>query len=300
MLVRRYYCFERYKKIVLKRYILYANPFKLSRDMDSLLKMVDKYDGSDDIITWLEKLSMLKQLRRVKEPLHELIPIFLVGDPYVWYQQQSCATKESSELLVAALKKAFGMDSFDAFNKLRTLRWKPGDSVEIYLSTLKRLASACDITDQSFILHSFITGLPEEASSQLRTQVKISATPLPDLVEKARIILKDQQEKVISMPMPSASHVRGKCRRCGGFGHDARTCRIEDDPVRTGPLFRQIVCYRCGERGHIAAKCRNPLRQSFKTCTSCGKVGHIAAYCNVLSENDAGKSSAPVTFPEEE
>ena len=86
MLVRRYYCFEIYKEIVLRRYILYANPFKLSRDMDSLLKMVDKYDGSDDTITWLEKLSMLKQLRRVKEALHELIPIFLVGDPYVWYQ----------------------------------------------------------------------------------------------------------------------------------------------------------------------------------------------------------------------
>ncbi len=88
--------------------------------------------------------------------------------------------------------------------------------------------------------------------------------------------------------------------KCGGFGHDARTCRIEDDHVRTGPVFRQIVCYRCGERGHIATKCRNPLRQSFKTCTRCGKAGHIAAYCNVLSENDAGKSSGPVTFREEE
>lgn len=264
--------------------------------MDNLLRLVDKFDGSDDVLVWLEKLKMLVKLQKVKEKTHEIIPIFLKGDAYEWYLQLSSETTSNCDLLEKALKTAFGIDSFDAFKKLRELKWRQGESVEVYLSTIKRLASACNINDESFILHSFITGLPEEAACQLRTQVQVSASTLAELTEKSRIILKESSEKVISMSMTS-NRDKPKCMKCGRFGHISRMCKFA---VRNE--MGTVTCYRCGERGHIASRCLNAqsMNYSTKSCFKCGKIGHIASYCNVIqSENESGRSVAPVVSQEE-
>lgn len=266
--------------------------------MKSLLKIVEKYDGTNDISNWLDQLKMLKNVQDVKEELYQLIPLFLKGDAYELYSQLDENVMRDNELLEKALRKSFGIDSFEAFETLRNLRWQNGDCVAVFLAKIRRYASACDIKNDSFILHSFITGLPEAASRQLRTQVRIDEVSIGELVEKAKVILKDLNENTISMPMPSIKNTNNpKCFNCGRFGHTSNFCKVTNSVHHDKRVFERQppTCFRCGEKGHVSARCRINTQLS-KTCFRCGYTGHVAARCHALmqTENESGKFPAPV------
>lgn len=266
--------------------------------MKSLLKVVEKYDGSSDISVWLDQLKTLMRVQKVKEDLHELVPLFLKGDAFELYSQLDEDTIADSKLLEKELRKHFGIDSFEAFDYLRNLKWQNGDSVSVYLAKIRRLATVCDITCESFILHSFITGLPDHVARQLRTQATINSLSLNDLVSKAKVILKNTNEDVVAMSMRVQNeNGKPKCVKCGRYGHIGRYCygkRFDESQGKRN----EINCFLCGGRGHFRAQCPSNFRA--KKCFKCGSSDHLSVYCNVhLTENDEGKSSAPVASQQE-
>ena len=224
--------------------------------MKSMTKLIKPYDGSADICKWIDKLKCLMKLQKVEGKTSEFIPYFLEGDAYELYAQLSEETKSSGDLLESALKRSFGLDPFDAFEILRNKRWDGSESVDVYLATIQRLASLCEIQSKEFVLHSFITGLPEETAKQLRMQIRTLECTLPDIVEKTRILLKGRNDGCTSFMMHSPqrftpqntfSRKELKCFKCLGSGHTVKYCRSSEDKRK---------CYKCNQEGHIAPNCR--------------------------------------------
>ncbi len=221
-----------------------------------MIKLIKPYDGSGDICKWIDKFKSLMKLQKVEGDTSDYIPYFLEGDAYELFAQLSEETTSSGELLEKALKRSFGIDSFDAFEILRSKRWDGSESVDVYLASIQRLASLCEIQSKEFVIHSFITGLPEETAKQLRMQIRTLECSLPDIVEKTRILLKDRKGGCTTLTMLSSQrHTQPntyyrkelKCFKCLGSGHTVKYCRSSEEKRK---------CYKCNQEGHIAPNCR--------------------------------------------
>ena len=281
--------------------------------MKNLIKLVDKFNGTQDVVMWLDKLKRLCKLQGVKEDLSNIIPLFLEGAAYECYCQMDGKVAGDSASLEKALQSAFGMDPFEAFEKLRNRRYERGESVECYLANIKRLATLCDIKSDSFILHSFVTGLPRETVCQLRAQVRVGCVSEAELVEKTKIFLANS-EGVTAMPMRfgrSGTGAEKSVGRSEGSG-DAVAMPMRAGRPAGGDLLRcdickrtghtrercwnrteEIVCHRCKGVGHMARAC--PSGSAGVKCFRCGELGHFAAKCRVQPSGNGQKgSSAPV------
>lgn len=271
--------------------------------MNQLIKLVSRFDGSSDILVWLDRLQMLCDVQGVKSDMREIIPLFLDGPAYECYAQMSDEVKLDGPSLKKALRRAFGMDPFEAFEKLRALRWTEGERVEVYLARIKRLATLCEIDSDEFVLHTFVTGLPKATATQLRTQVLLCKVSESLLVEKTKIILGErlgafQQE--VTMPMQKETsnfEAKGvpKCFGCGRRGHFIRDCQMKSPSQND---ISTPVCFRCGVSGHVARFCNSHQSREI-VCHRCGKHGHIAPKCQeqLPSGNVDGKSPAPAISP---
>ena len=239
--------------------------------MKGLIKLVKPYNGKDDICKWLDKFNTLMQLQKFTGDTSEYIPYFLEGDAYELYSQLEPDVIKSGEKLEKALKKSFGLDSFEAFEALRSKRWNSSETVDVYLAGIQRLASLCDIKSKEFVLHSFVTGLPEDTARNLRTQAQLSSKSLSEIVEITRVLLKDKRNDGATFAIRTQN---------GGTG--AGTQQIHR---------REFKCNKCLSTGHTAKYCRSA--EDRRKCFKCNQYGHIAINCRVMG-NDNGEYPAPV------
>lgn len=225
-------------------------------NVKGLFKIVKPYNGTGDICKWLDKFKTVMKLQKLTGNTCEYIPYFLEGDAYELYSQLDEEVLKSGEKLEKSLKKCFGIDSFEAFELLRNKRWDGTESVDVYLASIQRLASLCDIKSQEFVIHSFITGMPDDTATTLRTQIQVSQRSLAEIVETTRVLLKDKRVDTTLMLKAHPSSFRTssgrndhqlRCNRCFEVGHTIRFCRSSEDKRR---------CYRCNQIGHIAPQCR--------------------------------------------
>ena len=53
-----------------------------------------------------------------------------------------------------------------------------------------------------------------------------------------------------------------QCYKCGGFGHVATDCKMDNKGKGGGKGNKDKQCYKCGRVGHLAADCRQRLKRS--------------------------------------
>lgn len=221
--------------------------------MDKSSECIKSYDGSADIATWLKKVKLVAKLKKV-EHLEAFIPLYLDGPAFEVYDQLEDKVKDDGKLIEQALLEAFGMNKFSAYDSFRERNWRPGETVDVFLADLRRLAKLAAIETDDLICSAFVCGLPTDVSSQLRAGSRIAGTDLSMVLQQARVLMDERiQSAMVAVEWSGRSRkVHGeqrrpiRCRICNG-DHLARHCKQK----------KELRCWNCDEVGHIARQCPN-------------------------------------------
>ena len=182
------------------------------------------------------------------------------------------AEKKDAGCVRQALTAAFGTNPFRAYEELCRRVWRD-EPVDVYLTDLRRLARLAGVTSELLLLRAFIVGLPSVVSRELRALPGVERMPLSDVVERARCLVGELEERPVAAAIKTVGAVRkGTTRR---------------PPIR---------CYGCGGP-HLLKFCSNPTRTPPR-CWNCGCQGHLAKDCRM--GNEAGIAGAPAALPQQD
>lgn len=234
------------------------------------LRIIPEFDGRQPVLEWLEKVELTCRLRSVTE-LENVIPLRLTGGAFNVYQQLSEEDKADASRIKEALRTAFAADKFTAYDQFISRRLRAGESVDVYLSELKRLALLFGGIPDTGLICAFVAGLPDSVRQTMRAGTRIESLTLSEVLGRARALLADDCDTA------AAVQTRQTWR---GATSDKR---------QRGETRGPVKCYRCGEEGHIARLCRQVV------CFRCQKSGHTMAHCP--ENRQGGETSAPASSP---
>ena len=233
--------------------------------------MIKSFDGSSgiEVETWLRKIKLVAKLKKV-DALHEFLPLFLEGAAFAIYDQLTDKDKEDGVKIEEALLNAFAQDNFGAYDSFRRRSWLPGESVDVYLADLWRLARLAKVESDELVRCAFICGLPSDVSARLRTTANISSTDLSTVAEQARIYLANEQYHNASVSARGRGRDQRKLKEEIERGQSADDVGCVDSRKSNR---KKIECYNCGG-DHLARHCKNV------TCWRCGDRGHRSRECS--------------------
>ena len=122
------------------------------------LKLILEFDGSPtgpSVVEWFEKAKCVCRQCKIKEPAL-VIPLRLTKGAYAVYQQ-----------IKQALYVAFGTDPFVAWRQFTKRRLELGETVDVCLADLRKLAAPFSSATDRISRCAFLAGLPDNASRQL-------------------------------------------------------------------------------------------------------------------------------------
>lgn len=220
-----------------------------------IVKSYVDYNTSGEFTVWVEKLELVAQLQDITDKL-KFIPLFLAGPAFAVYQQLSDDNKKDYEKVKPQLTTAFSTNSFAAYEQFRNRVLTEGESVDVYLADLRRLAQLIGQRDANvFIRCAFVAGLPPEISRQLRSMANLDKMELSDIVAKARGMLatSSSNDSYACAGVNNFQNNRRakQCFKCQGYGHWSRECPTKH--VYDGQKIRR--CYICNSPEHLANKC---------------------------------------------
>ena len=124
--------------------------------------------------------------------LESVIPLRLTGGAFAVYQQLPDADKRDSEKITNALRTAFAVDSFTAYEQFVGRRLLPGETVDVFLAELRRLAVPFGGLSDKMLACAFVAGLPDTVKQPLRAGSRMDELPLAHILTRARAILTDE------------------------------------------------------------------------------------------------------------
>ena len=127
------------------------------------LRIIPEFDGRQPVVEWLEKVELTCRLRSVTE-LENVIPLRLTGGVFSVYQQLSAEEKrDANKILKEVLCTAFAADKYTAHDQIISRKLRAGESVDVFLSDLSRLAQLFGGLSEKGLTYAFVAGLPEGA-----------------------------------------------------------------------------------------------------------------------------------------
>ena len=203
----------------------------------NLRDMITSFNGDGDVSSWLKKVKLVARLRSIDD-LATVIPLFLEGPAFALFDQIAEKDQGDAAQIEKVLLQAFAQDQFSAYESFRQRNWVAGETVDVYLADLRRLASLVGVgTDERLILSAFVVGLPQDVSAQLRASSQVDQLSTQVLLEKSRVYMAERVRSGAAMSAVPSSSSRAKvasggrqkitCWRCNGKGHIARDCTVE-------------------------------------------------------------------------
>ena len=279
------------------------------------VKLIPEFSGSgEDVVDWIEKVEMVCLLQTPAAPQETVIPLRLKGGAMSVYRQLSDEDKKDAGKVKSALKRAFALDKFAAYERFADRRLRPGESVDVFIAELEQLASLFGGMTEEGISCAFVTGLPDSVRQVLRAGARVDSLSLRELADRARAILRETQAVVAvatgsgggggggrgrwgrGTAAEAGAGGRGPCFSCGEFTHYARACPSRDAwgrPARgEARSERQQQTAEGGEPRAPAGRASG--RHAPIQCYRCSNWGHIAAYCPE-GNDQRGEAPAPAS-----
>jgi len=227
-----------------------------------LSDVVPMYDGAGgDFSRWIEKVELVTSLQGVKQ-LESFLPLFLSGGAFEVYRMLPDAVKNDYANLKKSLLQAFSSDPVSAYEEFNTRKLRPGESPDVFLADLKRLAGLVDGASDQWLKCAFIAGLPDHLRSQLRAACSFGTMSLDDVLGRARALLRSSETCMVSATRKAGV----TCFFCGERGHIRRQCpRVSSPTSSDRPTSRDQGqgtrrCFVCGDPSHLASVCPNRFR----------------------------------------
>ena len=233
------------------------------------LKLIPEFDGSSghSVAEWLEKLELVCKLRKISD-VASVIPLRLTGGAFAVYLQLAESDRKSTEKVKEALSAAFAVDQYVAYELFIGRKLRSGETPDVYLAELRRLASLFGGMSDKALACAFVAGLPEGVRQLLRAGSRLETLDLDQILARARAVLKDEGTVgsspeacfgATAKPSEGTRAAALRCYMCGGPNHLARDCLTRhtvDGRGATGRARRRGKCYRCGATGHFASACQ--------------------------------------------
>lgn len=197
-------------------------------------RVITEYDGTADVVEWWSRSEMLCNHRGADAA--SVLPLRLTGGAFAVWAQLTEKERGSLETVRTALFAAFALDQYAAYDAFCSRRLQPGESADVYLADLKRLATLFGGVPDRALTCAFVTGLPDAVRQAIRAGSRAEALDLAGVVARARAVLSDDRVAAGAAAAPGEIATRRQSARA---------------PRRQ----RERRCWTCGKTGHYAAAC---------------------------------------------
>ena len=224
-------------------------------------RLITEYDGSGDIVEWFSRTEMLCELNSV--PVMTVVPLRLTGGAFAVWAQLPSDRRTSLNEVRSALFAAFALDQYAAYEAFSARRLRAGESADVYLADLRRLATLFGGIPERALACAFIAGLPDSVRQTIRAGSRAESLNLADVLARARAVLSDQRVPVAAAAArgESGRSARGQPPPRPGVQRNEQWSRREQDEQREEAVMhntqnrRQRRCWICGVLGHISVSC---------------------------------------------
>ena len=215
-------------------------------------RLISEFDGSEDVVEWFVRAELLCHHRGVD--LRSVLPLRLTGGAFAVWSQLPVASRNSLEDVKKALYAAFALDEHAAYDSFTSRRLQPGESVDVFLADLRRLAALFGGVPDRALACAFISGLPEATRQTIRAGSRAEALDLASVVARARAVVSDG--RVAMAAAATRDPVRGTRPVAMATAAEGDSEQQADRPRRfRGTRHPPRRCWTCGEQGHLAAAC---------------------------------------------
>jgi len=191
-----------------------------------LADLIKTYNGEGDFLPWIKKLELVAKLQKIND-LTSFVPLFLEGGAFAVYDGLDTTVKTDYKRLVSSLTEAFSINKFAAYEELMKRRLRRGESIDVFLADLKRLATLIDeFVPESLIQCALVYGLPEEMKLQLKAACKVENMSLSETIQRCRMLINaDYQWEVGAVAEANVRVQRPREKRCFKCGSDSHLMR---------------------------------------------------------------------------
>lgn len=239
-------------------------------------RLIPEFDGSTDVVEWFTRAELLCQLRGAAPESH--LPLRLAGDAFVVWQGMESQHRFSLDAIRQALYAAFALDQFAAYERFESRRLEPGESPDVYVADLRRLAELFGGMSDRSLVCKFVAGLPEPVRHTVRASSRADSLDLTAALVMTRALLSDGRAQLAAAGVADRRRLRSTMRPQSEAGMPSERPAVE---------------------AHAAATATAPAGvRRRRRCWTCGSVEHLAAGCPRRSGNSAGEdASQPASSP---
>ncbi|KAF0307742.1 Retrovirus-related Pol polyprotein from transposon 297 [Amphibalanus amphitrite] len=197
-------------------------------------RLIPEFDGAGDVVQWHTRAQMLCELRGAS--LAAVLPLRLTGGAFAVWSQMPVADRGSADAVRDALFTAFAPDPFTAYEAFVSRRLQHGESADVFLADLRRLAALFGGVPDRMLVCAFVAGLPETTRQVIRAGTRAESLELASVLARARAVLSDEQRRINVI---TVSGGRYECRGtgpvrvgvCSGVSADVNALVVADRPL---------------------------------------------------------------------
>lgn len=162
-----------------------------------------------------------------------VIPLRLTRGAFAVYLQLTDMDRKSTEKVKEALVSAFAIDPFMAYEQFAARKLRNGESPDVFLAELRRLASLFGGMSDKGLASAFMAGLPENVRQLLRAGSRMESLDLSQILTRARAVIKDDcssgsLDACLGAVSESGAALQQSqhCYESNGLNHFARDCLL--------------------------------------------------------------------------